>query len=96
MYWEDKDDVKNEISKNSIRKIFDNFMSYIPVANSENLPPDSVARVKEYLDELKWNFEKCFIREKEYSINEAMVEYFGKFGSFIKQSIMMEANTIWL
>ena len=92
MYWEDKDDVKNEmISKNIHRKTFDNFMSYIQVADSENLPPDSkVARVKNYLDELKRNFKKYFIREKEYSIDEAMIEYFGRYGSFIKQSIMMK------
>ena len=92
MYWEDKDDVKNEmISKNICRKTFDNFMSYIQVAGSENLPPDSkVARVKDYLDELKRNFKKYFIREKEYSIDEAMIEYFDRYGSFIKQSIIMK------
>ena len=48
MHWEEKDDVKNEmISKNIRRKTFDNFMSCIHVADSENLPPDSkVARVQ--------------------------------------------------
>ena len=51
MYWEEKDDVKNgTISKNIRRKTFDNFMSYIHVVDSENLPPDSkVDRVKKYV-----------------------------------------------
>ena len=92
MYWEEMDDVKNQlISMNTRRNTFDKIMRYIHVADSENLPQGrKISRVWDYFLELKTNFKKYNLFVSEMDVDECMVEYFGKYGAFIKQSIRMK------
>ena len=92
MYWEEMDDVKNRlISMNIRRNTFDKIMQYIHVADSENLPQGTkISRVWDYFLELKTNFKKYNPFVPEMDVDECMVEYFGKCGAFIKQSIRMK------
>ena len=78
-------------TKNIRRDTFESFMSNIHVANPNDLPPDTkIGRVVEYFDELRKNFKNCCIWEKEFDVDECMVEYFGRYGTFLKQSIRMK------
>ena len=73
------------------RNRFEKILLFLHVADSNNLPKDKkVARVSEYLDELQKNFKTHCIWDREFDINERMVEYFGRYGTFLKQSIRMK------
>ena len=73
------------------RNRFEKILLFLHVADSNNLPKDKkVGRVSEYLDELQKNFKTHCIWDREFDINERMVEYFGRYGTFLKQSIRMK------
>ena len=59
-------------------------MSFLHDTDSNNLPRDSrVGQVSKYLDELRSNFRTYYIFERELDIDECMVEYFGRYGTFL-------------
>ena len=66
-------------------------MQFLHVADSRNLPKDTkIGCVSEYIDELRKNFKTNCIWDREFDIDECMVEYFGRYGTFLKQSIRMK------
>ena len=80
---------KNE----QVWKIFEIFH----FAHSKNLPRDTnVWLVLEFLDELWKNFKAHWISEREFDMDEYMVEYFGQYRIFLKYSIRMKlVYKIW-
>ena len=53
-----------------------------------NLPKDEkIRQVSKYMDDLRGNFKAHCIFERERDIDECMVEYFGRYGMFLRQSI---------
>ena len=83
--------VEEIVSDNMRRNRFEKILLFLHVADSNNLPKDKkVGRVSEYLDELQKNFKTHCIWDREFDINERMVEYFGRYGTFLKQSIRMK------
>ena len=91
-YWEQKPDMLTKIvSDNMRRNRFEKIMQFLHVADSNNLPKDrKIGRVSEYLDELRKNFKTNCFWDREFDIDECMVEYFGRYGNFLKQSIRMK------
>lgn len=89
LYWQDKPDVHNEAVATSIpRNKFDKFMAHCHLEDSNNLPEGTkLARVKTYLENLKSTYRNMCIWDKVGDVDEAMIEYFGKYGAFLKQSI---------
>ena len=78
------------VSDNMRRNRFEKILQFLHVANSNNLPKDTkVGRVSEYLDKLRKNLQAHCIWDGEFDIDECMVEYFGRYGTFLKQSIKM-------
>ena len=91
-YWEQKPDMLTKIvSDNMRRNRFEKIMQFLHVADSSNLPKDTkIGHVSEYLDELRKNFKTNCIWDRECDIDECMVEYFGRYGTFLKQSTRMK------
>ena len=91
-YWEQKPDMLTKIvSDNMRRNRFEKFMQFLHVADSRNLPKDTkIGCVSEYIDELRKNFKTNCIWDREFDIDECMVEYFGRYGTFLKQSTRMK------
>ena len=66
-------------------------MQFLHVADSRNLPKDTkIGCVSEYIDELRKDFKTNCIWDREFDIDECMVEYFGGYGTFLKQSIRIK------
>ena len=73
------------------RNWFEKIMQFLHVADSSKLPKDTkIGHVSEYLDELRKNFKTNCIWDRECDIDECMVEYFGRYGTFLKQSTRMK------
>ena len=91
-YWEQKPDMLTKIvSDNMRRNRFEKIVQFLHVADSNNLPKDSkVGRVSEHLDKLQKNFKTHCIWDREFDIDKCMVEDFGRYGTFLKQSIRMK------
>ena len=79
MYWEEMDDVKNQlISMNIRRNTFDKIMQYIHVADSENLPQGTkISRVWDYFLELKTNFKKYNLLFLKWMLTNAWLNILG-------------------
>ena len=62
-------------------------MQYIHVADHKNFPESTkIDRVSKYFSELQKNFlTQAVCVGKECDVDERMIEYFGKYGSFLKQ-----------
>ena len=83
--------VINIVSDNIKRNRFEKILQFLHLADSSNLPKDTKkGRVSEYLDELRKNFKTYCIWNREFNIDECMMEYFGTYGTFLKQSIRMK------
>ena len=68
------------------RNRFEKILQFLHVTNSNNLPKDTkVGCVLGYLDELRKNFQAHCIWDTEFGIDECMVDYFGRCGTFLKQ-----------
>lgn len=80
MYWEPTDDVHNAAICNAMtRNRFEELMSYVHVADNENLiPGDKYAKVRPMFNALNKNFLASFPRQKNISIDESMVPYYGR------------------
>ena len=91
-YWEQKPDLLTKIvSDNMRRNRFEKIMHFLHAADCSNLPEDTkIGRVSEYLDEVGKNFKTNCIWDRKFDTDEFMVEYFGRYGSFLKQSIRMK------
>ena len=88
------------VSDNMRRNRSEKILQFLHVANSNNLAKDTkIGRVSEYLEELRKNFEAHCIWDREFDIYKCMVEYFGQYGTFLKQSIRMKlirfGHKIW-
>ena len=78
-------------SDNMRKNRFEIILQYLHVADSINLPKDiKVGRVSEYHNQFRNNFKAHCIWNREFDINECMVEYFGLHETFLKQSIIMK------
>ena len=79
------------VSDNMRRNRFEKVLQFLNVANSNNLPKDTkVGCVSGYLDELRKNSQAHCILDREFDMDECMVEYFGRYGTCLKQSIRMK------
>ena len=88
-YWEQKPDMlTNIVSDNMEMNRFEKILQFLHVADSNNLPKDTkVGCVLEYLQKI---LKACCILDRDFNIDECMVEYFGRYGTFLKQSIRMK------
>ena len=88
-YWEQKPDMlTNIVSENMKMNRFEKILQFLHVADSNNQPKDTkVGCVLEYLQKI---LKACCILDKDFNIDECMVEYFGRYGTFLKQSIRMK------
>ena len=88
-YWEQKPDMlTNIVSGNMEMNRFEKILQFLHVADSNNLPKDTkVGCVLEYLQKI---LKACCILDRDFNIDECMVEYFGRYGTFLKQSIRMK------
>ena len=91
-YWEQKPDMLTKIASDNIRRNrFEKIIQFLHVADSRNLPEDTkIGCVLECLDGLQKNFKTNCIWDREFDIDQCMVEYFGRYGTFLKQSIRMK------
>jgi len=80
MYWEPTDDVHNAAICNAMtRNRFEELMSFVHVADNENLiPGDKYAKVRPMFNALNKTFLASFPRQKNISIDESMVPYYGR------------------
>ena len=85
-YWKQQADMLTKIvSDNMRRNKFEKIQQFLH-ADSNNLPKDTeVGLVSEYLNKLRKIFKACCIWDREFDIDECMVEYFGRYGTFLKQ-----------
>ena len=74
------------VSYNMRRNRFEKIMQFLHVADTNT----KIGHVSEYLDELRKNFKTNCIWDRECDIDECMVEYFGRYGIFLKQSTRMK------
>lgn len=82
------------------RNALDKILSFLHDNDSNNLPKyKKVGWVSKYLDELRSNVKTHWICERELDMDRCMVEYFGWYGTFLRQSIKMKSkwfeNKIW-
>ena len=91
-YWEQKPDILTKIVSDNIRRNrFEKIMHFVHAADCSNLPEDTkIGRVSEYLDEVGKNFKTNCIWDSKFDTDEFTVEYFGRYGSFLKESIRMK------
>ena len=82
------------------RNTLDKILSFLHDNDSDNLPKyKKVGWVSKYLDELRSNVKTHWICERQLDMDRCMVEYFGWYGTFLRQSIKMKPkwfeNKIW-
>lgn len=82
MYWESNKDTHNILVADSMRRNrFEEIMRYFHVANNSELSEnDKMAKVRPLIDMLNAKFLQYAPIEKEISIDESMVPYYGRHG----------------
>jgi len=80
LYWEPTDDVHNAAISNAMtRNRFEDMMSCVHVADNENLADgDRFAKVRPLFTALNAKFLDSFPRQKNISIDESMIPYYGR------------------
>ena len=72
------------------RNSFEKNRQFLHVGNSSNLPKDTkIGRVLKYLDKFRKNFKAHCIWDRVLDVDKCIVNYFGQYGTFLKQSIRM-------
>lgn len=82
MYWENNEDTHNILVDKSMRRNrFEEIFRYLHVADNSNLQPnDKMAKVRPLFDMLNEKFLQYAIIEKDISIDESMIPYYGRHG----------------
>lgn len=82
MYWENNEDTRNIlVTKCMSRNRFEEILRYFHVADNTNLAPnDKMAKVRPLFDMLNKTFIQFAPIEKEISIDESMIPYYGRHG----------------
>jgi hypothetical protein len=82
MYWEENEDTHNVLVSKSIRRNrFEEIFRYLHVADNENLPPgDKMAKIRPLFDIMNEMFLVYAPIEKDISIDESMIPYYGRHG----------------
>ena len=92
LYWEPMDDVHNAAISNAMtRNHFEELMSYVHVADNENLAVgDRFAKVRPLFTVLNKKFLDSFSRQRNISIDESMVPYYSDVRRSIKNPTIFE------
>lgn len=82
MYWELNEDTNNVLVSNSMRRNrFEEILRYFHVADNENLHQgDKMAKVRPLFDYMNEKFMTYAPIEKNFSIDESMIPYYGRHG----------------
>ncbi|CAH2001880.1 unnamed protein product [Acanthoscelides obtectus] len=82
MYWEESEDVHNELVAKSMRRNrFEEISSVFHAADNDNLPEgDKLGRIRPFIEAINKNFIKYAPIESNISIDEAMIPYYGRHG----------------
>lgn len=82
MFWELNEDTHNVlVSKSMRRNRFEEIFRYLHVADNDNLRPgDKMAKVRPLFDMMNQKFLIYAPIEKNFSIDESMIMYFGRHG----------------
>lgn len=82
MYWEFNEDTRNVLVVKSMRRNrFEEIFRYLHVADNQNLRPnDKMAKVRPLFDLLNEKFLTYAPIEKDISIDESMIPYYGRHG----------------
>ncbi|GFR60705.1 PiggyBac transposable element-derived protein 3 [Elysia marginata] len=80
LYWSGEDDVRNEANTNAMaRDRFDEIMRYFHIADNSRLDQaDKFYKVRPLMKMLNARFQKHFLGGRDLSVDENMVQYFGK------------------
>lgn len=80
MFWEDRDDVRNTLVVNSMRrKKFEDIFVNLHFADNDNLQKDDkFAKIRPLLEALNEKFITFAPIEKSISVDESMIPYFGR------------------
>ncbi|CAK1601936.1 unnamed protein product [Parnassius mnemosyne] len=80
MYWESNEDTHNLLVAKSMRRNrFEEILRYFHVADNSNLAPgDKMAKVRPLFDMLNKKFLQYAVIEKDISIDESMIPYYGR------------------
>lgn len=83
MYWSLDPDVRNDaIADAMTRDRFDEIMRFTHVSDNNDLDPtDKFSKVRPLLTKLNERFMQYFLKEKNLSIDESMIPYYGRHGA---------------
>lgn len=99
LYWDPTNDVNNAAITNAMtRNRFEELMSNIHVADNDNLPPnDRMAKVRPLFTALNARFVKAFPRQRNLSVDESMVPYYGRHSAkqFIRGKPIRFGYKVW-
>lgn len=82
MFWEGRDDTRNFLVYNSMRRNrFEEIFRFLHAANNNNLAEnDKMAKLRPLIEKMNENFVKYVPCNSELSIDESMIPYFGRNG----------------
>lgn len=99
MYWSRDDDVRNlEIANAMSRNRFDTLVRYVHLSDNNNLDvEDKFSKVRPLLAMLNERFLMYFLKEKNLSIDESMIPYYGRHGAkqFIRGKPIRFGYKMW-
>ncbi len=102
MFWQSKSDVKFTSVSNAMRRNrFDEILKFLHLANNDDLPAnDRFAKVRPYINKINERCQKFFkeaLMEKNLSIDESMIPYFGRHGAkqFIRGKPIRFGYKVW-
>lgn len=99
MYWSFDDDIRNEaVSKAMTRDRFEEMMRYMHISDNNRLDlDDKFSKVRPLLAMLNERFLLYFLKEKNLSIDESMIPYYGRHGAkqFIRGKPIRFGYKMW-
>lgn len=100
MFWEEKDDTFNlMVSKSMRRNTFEEIFRYLHVVDNDQIDKsDRLAKIRPLLDKLNDLFMIYAPIEKDLSIDESMIPYFGRHGckQFIRNKPVRFGYKAWV
>lgn len=100
MFWEEREDTHNVLVSNSMRRNkFEEIFRYFHVADNGTIDrTDKMAKIRPFLDKLNELFITYAPIEKDLSIDESMIPYFGRHGckQFIKNKPVRFGYKAWV